>query len=122
MVADNRLETSAVWESQRLSRPDGEYVVRVVDRGLARSAPEAEVAASGGLPGLAAVVVSSLLRALFRVAGQRRFSVRLVQLVPVDSRSSEERIVSAVDVRGERKALERARCLVGDQTRPAEKP
>ncbi|MCD4533104.1 hypothetical protein LRP67_03290 [Nocardioides sp. cx-169] len=100
-----------VWESQRLSRRDEQYVVRVVRKGTPLSSPAPEVAASGGLAGLVAVVVSRLVRTLGRVVGRHTFRVCVVQLVPADSRSFEERIVSVVDVRGEREALEQARKL-----------
>ena len=116
VVSHSPVEKSVVWESRRLSRPDGEYVVRVVGIGTPLSGPEPEVAASGGLAGLGAVVVSSLLRTVGRALARDRFSVRLVRLVPADSRSSDERTVSAAEVRGEREALARARQLVDNQT------
>jgi hypothetical protein len=111
VVSNGSTVAGTVWESERLARPDGQYLVRVVSQGTPLSAPEPEVAASGGLAGLVAVVVSWLLRTLGRLVGHDTFSVCLVQLVPVDSRSFEERMVSVVEVRGEREALERARTL-----------
>lgn len=111
MVANGSTVAGTLWESQRLSRPDGEYLVRVVSKGTPLTAPEPEVAASGGLAGLVAVGVSTLLRTLSRVVGRNKFRVCLVQLVPADSRSSDERIVSVVEVRGEGEALEQARNL-----------
>lgn len=111
MVSNGSAVAGTTWESQRFSRSDGEYLVRVVSRGTPLSAPEPEVAASGGLAGLVAVGISALLRTLGRVVGRNKFSVSFVELVPVDSRSFEERVVSVVEVRGEQEALERARHL-----------
>ncbi|MDO9455643.1 hypothetical protein [Nocardioides sp.] len=111
MVSNGLTPAGTVWESQRLPRPDGEHVVRVVNKRTPLATPEPEVAASGGLAGLVAVGVSRLLRTLGRVVRRDLFLVRLVRLVPADSRSFDEQIVSEVEVRGEREALEQARQL-----------
>lgn len=115
MAANGSTVAGTVWESDRISRPDGDHLVRVVRKGSPLSSPEPEVAASGGVAGLVAVVVSPLLRALRRVVGRDTFSVCLVRLVPADSRSSDEKIVSVVEVRGEQAALEQARELADQQ-------
>ncbi len=108
--------TDILWESPRLTRPDGEFVVRAVARRWPLATPDSDVAATAGLAGVAAVALSSLLRVVSRALGWKSFSVCLVERVREDSRSSAERTVRVVHVRREREALEQARQLADDYT------
>lgn len=104
-----------VWESPRLSRDGGTYVVRVVQKGTRLTTPGPSLMSSAPEIGVVALVLWIPIRALGLLIFRNSFKVGLVE---VDGHLDDERIVERHTSRGEKDAIALAKRLAtqGEKT------